>query len=456
MAVVSTSSFLLEDDCPAPAPCSCQGSLINCEFGNLKSIPAFRNTSLQIQSSLVLNFTGNSISGIPANAFKVMKSINAFRKEIVIDLSNNALTSTGIDPDAFMDTADKITYLDLRNNNLTEIPATVSKLVHLETLYLENNPIASINMNTLKPIHPVLRSLSISFTRMNSWPSALHQLTALEYLKVTDMNFNLPVGAFDGFKSTLKQLIFQRPTFNFIPPAVCDLHALQILNVTEDELLTDKRIVHCNPAISSVNFLMFNHDTKITYFPDFFESFPRVVDIFINDSKIEFIDDTSITQNAYLLRLTITHNELSTIPGAINKFTALVFLDLHSNQIRSIESNSFYKPTPSSRQTSLLTHLDLSKNPIVYISASAFSYLSALKFLNLRNTHLNVIPEMIKTLTALEEVNLQRNQITCNCDDAAWLKTWASSHTSVTVYGFCEPTHEAIFTFINTSLPHCP
>ena len=455
MAVVSTSSFLLEDDCPAPAPCSCLGSHINCQFGNLQSIPIFRNTSQQIiqsQSALVLNFTGNSITGIPANAFTVIKSTNAVRTDIKIDLSNNALTATGIDPDAFMDIADKIAYLDLRDNNLTEIPEAIKKLVHLETLYLETNPIASLNTNVLKIIDPVLRNLSLSFTNMNSWPKDIHQLTALKYLKVTDLSFILPVHAFDGFKSTLTQLIFQRPSFDFLPPAICDLHALKILNVTEDENLTDKKIVQCNPAINSVKHLMFNSDTKIKYFPNLFLSFPKTEDIFINDSKIEFIDNTPIARNTLLKRLTITHSELSTIPGAINQFTSLVFLDLHNNQIRSIERYSIYNPSSYYYLTNLI-HLDLSNNPIVYISIDAFPQLSGLKFLNLRNTRLNVIPEVIKTLHALKEVNLQQNQISCTCD-AAWLKTWASSYT-VTVYGTCDHNHNAIFTFMNNSVPRC-
>ena len=250
--ISSTTSFLLQNDCPVNGPCTCLPEHVQCQFKQLKSIPAFKNSSAILMHTLFLNFTGNFISAIPANTFSLLKTVSAYSKDIQLLLSDNKLTDTAIDEYAFNDIDDMISYLDLRQNNLSSVPKAVSKLQNLKELYLAYNPIRIVDPQIFTLTGQSLQRLSMPLALILSWPEAFHHLSVLEHLTLIDLRFTLPPNAFQGFTTTLKHLILHRAEFPYVPPPVCDLKALQTLNITNDSNLIGKNIGNCNPAIATL------------------------------------------------------------------------------------------------------------------------------------------------------------------------------------------------------------
>ena len=385
------------------------------------------------------------------NAFRNLKFVHSGGSDAQLLLGYNNLTDSNIGPEAFRGLETVISCLDLSNNKLISFPTAIINLTHLKELYLESNQITTVNMQVLASIGHVLERLSISLGHVDTWPSAFHHLTALKYLKLTDYHGIFPTDAFDGFLGTLEQIVFHRSNLVNVPVPLCKLKRLIVLNITGNPNFVGRSIVHCNPSQYTVRSVMFSGDNN-EYFPDLFYSFPRLSDIYINSSNISFIDDSLIAGSQYLTRLTISHSQLSTIPSAINKFTALVFLDLHSNVIRQVERYTLGFITSSVKLQHLI-RIDLSDNPIVFISNDAFYNLNALLSLDLRGTRLIHIPQVIQGLAALTSLDLGNSRIFCDCNQP-WLKSWAAS-TNVSVDGKCD-SGDPIRNFLANDLPHCP
>ena len=73
-------------------------------------------------------------------------------------------------------------------------------------------------------------------------------------------------------------------------------------------------------------------------------------------------------------------------------------------------------------------HLDISSNNLGYIVSDKISNLQKLRWLNISNNKLKILPRKIVTLTELDEVWLSGNPFTCNCD-MLWMASWMNNFT---------------------------
>ena len=439
ITILSVTGFLLEDDCPAPAPCTCTSRSIDCWSRNLSRVPVFRNTTTRMANYWYLQLNNNSISSLPDDSFTNLKTVSG-SYGFEMSLQENNLHASNISTNAFRGIENLVISLNLSDNSLTSIPLAIGSLSRLSILYLDDNPIKSIDHRVFLSIRDSLWGLEISMPNMTKWPDAMHYLTNLGALEIDNFFQIIPGDAFTGFSSTLTDLKLRNANQPTVTLAVCGLRKLTTLSIISNSNMNGKNFVSCNPSLTSLKKLILEDNTILTTFPDIFSS--AITAIEISHSGISFIDDSFIPNNTMISKLDIKNNNLTTLPGAVNKFLSLQSCSLQNNKIRLIERHSILNLLH-------LTELYLDNNPIIFISRDAFFNVPHLVYLGLSGALITKIPLLIETVPSITTLELGWTQIPCGCD-------LPDVVSQLYIFGFCDATNETINDFVKNYLPQCP
>ena len=331
-----------------------------------------------------------------------------------------------------------MTWLFLDNNDFISIPSAIGKLKHLETLSLLDNS----HQQVLVSIRHTLTQLQLSLQSLATWPDAIQYLTKLQRLAIKSFSHNIPVDAFRAFRTSLIHLDLDDVNFTTVPSAVCGLHNLEHLHIATIGQLNGKSLINCNQALTSLSDLILYNNLMMTTFPYVFSVFPNLDRIRISGSGISFINDYLVPNDTKISRFVLATSNLTTVPGAVNKFPLLQEGNLQQNMIRSIEKHSI-------ENLPHLTSLFLNDNPIVFISRNAFQNVHHLTHLGLEKTWLTTMPLLVETIPSLTVIDLMGGTIICNCE-------FPRDASRITINGHCHVTNEAISNFIRTTLPQCP
>ena len=126
-----------------------------------------------------------------------------------LDLSHNTWTIFPPDLNKFSTT---LLHLDLKNNNLTQIPESIADLVLLQTLDVSINRIEYIDTNIKKCIR--LRSFNVSCNRLSSLPSQLSRCILLN------------------------DIVANQNRLESLPESLTDLIAISMIDVRHNQLNT--------------------------------------------------------------------------------------------------------------------------------------------------------------------------------------------------------------------------
>ena len=113
-----------------------------------------------------------------------------------LDLSGKQLTTL---PDTALDGAASVKELDLSNNQLESLPASITKFENLEVLKLENNRLTSLPPEIGQLTK--LRILDLGNNRLEQLPSELANLSQLTELKLN--GYKGPSGDIDAISNKL-------------------------------------------------------------------------------------------------------------------------------------------------------------------------------------------------------------------------------------------------------------
>ena len=164
----TTRGFLFDVKCVAPPPCTCHTNYIHCDNKHLSQVPVFTRHN-EHDSSILLYLNNNELTTIPAYAFKNLSAVNA--TSIDLYLYDNRISS--IQNHAFNGVENAVTYLNLKNNNLTHLPIALTELSSLQRLNLLGNPLGKLDVQVLSNISSSLNSFSIFLFRFTSFPNEL-------------------------------------------------------------------------------------------------------------------------------------------------------------------------------------------------------------------------------------------------------------------------------------------
>lgn len=436
-------------DCPAKGTahsCSCTATEIECFNRGISRIPTFTKTSYVFTT---IDLANNNITRIGRYDFN---EINVTE----VNLANNMITT--IENEAFSPIQSQIKFLDLRNNRLTYLEPFFEKLTSLQTIDVSYNPIPPENFtnNVMREIGDYVKEFRFGDPSLNGWPSTLHHLPRLEILKFYGGNANMeriPIKAFSGFEWTLRKLWIQNTNLISTPIALQDLKSTTEFHFDNNPNVGDAGILV--PAFAGLTRTLTTltlENNGLTTFPSVLMTLGQIHNLSLARNNLQFVSDQAISVVASnLTTLNLQACNLDRIPGALSRLRHLQNIDFSYNNITTIEKNDL-------QLMGNLINLDVSFNPLQYISNSTFYDLASLKELILKETYLTLVPEAISKLGNLAKVDLSAkfSDIECNCD-LSWLYCYKQRNTNLTIDGDCYTIEMKIQKYATEQIPQtCP
>jgi hypothetical protein len=203
----------------------------------------------------------------------------------------------------------RVVQIEVRDNQLTSVPAALGNLAALTTwLDLGNNQLTSVpaEIGSLAS----LTSLSLDKNRLTSVPAELEGLTALQRLYLFD-NQLTSVPAAIGNLTSLTTLSLDSNQLTSVPASLSNLTALTYLTLYSNQLTSVPAELGGLTALQHLS-LFGNQLTSVPAMP------------------AELGNLTSLTT------LSLGSNQLTNVPAELGKLTALNFLELHYNQLTTV------------------------------------------------------------------------------------------------------------------------
>uniref|UniRef100_T1J3P6 Gelsolin-like domain-containing protein n=1 Tax=Strigamia maritima TaxID=126957 RepID=T1J3P6_STRMM len=282
-------------------------------------------TQLPCLRSLVARHNKIKSSGIPQELFHL-------EELTVLDFSHNQLKEIpdsieSIPSQLFVNLSD-LMYLNLANNKLESIPPQIRRLVHLETLILNNNPLNHFQLRQL-PSLTCLKTLHMRNTQrtLTNIPTTMD---TLENIQDLDLSYNdlprIPDALYTFIN--LKKLNLSHNSICEVPSQIESWKNLETLNLSSNSL-TSLPVALCK--ITSLKRLYIN-ENKLD-----FEGIPSGVgklhnlEVFMAaDNNLEMIPE-GLCRCGRLKKLVLARNRLITLPDTIHLLTDMDVVDLKDN-----------------------------------------------------------------------------------------------------------------------------
>ncbi|BFZ20804.1 hypothetical protein BsWGS_23843 [Bradybaena similaris] len=297
-------------------------------------------------------------------------------------------------PDNAMDLlTNTITYINVYNNSITEVPKAISHITSLLSLYLSDNKIS--NTTFLPPLSK-LKLLSLDGNR-------IYNATQLS--------------------SSLRPYAESMMQFDISSNQLSSLPDLSFLTNVQGISFDDNKLSDSNSGAMPSN--LYSLDLQNNFLP-------RIPGIMAN---LQSITDLSLPKN-YITMIQGTDFPPKT-----------TYVELGFNHITELTENSF-------PQHSVIEYLSLNNNPISKISPSAFINLQQLSELDLQSTHLTRMPVALSSLVNLFNLDfINIASLVCSCTERS-LQDWVKARGPQVINGNCGQI--SIYEFFTILSPGCP
>lgn len=257
-----------------------------------------------------LDLSNNQLSGeVPA----AISSLNSLTK---IDLSNNRLTGnptaafaglfnvedlglggnlfTISDVNSLLQNFNNIKILNIADLGLTNIPQKISTFPNLETLILDNNPIAANAYETLTGLSN-LKTISLSGTQLTQIPAQVYNLRQITSLDISNNQITEQNTGGLSALTNLDWLSLENNRLTQIPSQISQLQKLQTLNLGRNKVARNFSAI--------INL-------------------PKLQQIFLNDNQLLGDFPLELVGMKSLLMVNIDGNQLSgELPAQLPKIT---------------------------------------------------------------------------------------------------------------------------------------
>ncbi|KAL1132057.1 hypothetical protein AAG570_010015 [Ranatra chinensis] len=281
-------------------------------YGELTELPCLR--TLNIRHNRVKS------SGIPADLFRseelttldlshnalkdVPEGLDRARSLLVLNLSHNNISS--IPNTLFMNLTDLL-FLDLSENKLETLPPQMRRLVNLQTLILDNNPLAHFQLRQLPSM------VGLETLRMRNTQRTLTNLpTSLETLE------------------RLQEVDLSQNELSKLPDALLTLHNLRRLNLSNNRITDLPSTIEVWTQLETLNLC----SNELTALPGSLCKLVHLRRLYLNNNKLDFEGIPSgIGKLASLEVFSAASNQLEMIPEGLCRCGSLKKLILSDNRL---------------------------------------------------------------------------------------------------------------------------
>ncbi|MBV9139408.1 MAG: leucine-rich repeat domain-containing protein, partial [Pseudonocardiales bacterium] len=345
-----------------------------------------------------------------------------------LDLSNNRLTEV---PE-WISTLTDLTRLDLDNNRLTALPDGLATLTDLTELYLSNNRLTEVPewIATLTGL-TTLGLGGHSLTEVPEWISTLTDLTWLDLSNNRLTEVPEWIAALTG----LTTLGLSNNRLTALPDGLATLTGLTWLNLSNNQLTEVPEWIATLTGLTTLG--LGGH--SLTEVPEWISTLTDLTRLDLSNNRLTEVPEWISTLTG-LTWLDLDNNRLTEVPEWIATLTDLTWLNLSNNQLTEVPEwiatltglttlglggHSLTEVPEWISTLTDLTRLDLSNNRLTEVP-EWIAALTGLTWLDLDNNRLTEVPEWIATLTDLTWLYLSGNQLSTLPDGLATLTglTW--------------------------------
>ncbi|XP_047213705.1 protein flightless-1 homolog [Girardinichthys multiradiatus] len=273
----------------------------------------------QLEDLSVLDLSYNQLTEIP-------RELENSKNMLVLNLSHNGIDS--IPNQLFINLTDLL-YLDLSDNKLDSLPPQMRRLVHLQTLILNNNPLMHAQLRQL-PAMVALQTLHLRNTQrtQSNMPTSLEGLTNLADV---DLSCN---------------------DLTRVPEGLYSLSSLKRLNLSSNQI---SELSLCIDQWSQLETLNLSRN-QLTSLPSAICKLSKLKKLYVNSNKLDFDGlPPGVSKLANLTEFMAANNNLELIPEGLCRCDKLKKLVLNKNRLVTLPETIHFLPD--------LEILDVRENP---------------------------------------------------------------------------------------------
>ncbi|KAG2455495.1 FLII protein, partial [Polypterus senegalus] len=286
----------------------------------------------QLDDLSVLDLSYNQLTEIP-------RDLENSKTMLVLNLSHNAIDN--IPNQLFINLTDLL-YLDLSDNKLESLPPQMRRLVHLQTLILNNNPLMHAQLRQL-PAMVALHTLHLRNTQrtQSNLPTSLESLTNLADVDISCNDLSrVPECVYT--LSNVKRLNLCSNQITELSLCIDQWTQLETLNLSRNQLTS------LPSAICKLTKLkrLYVNSNKLDFdgIPSGIGKLSNLVEFMAANNNLELIPE-GLCRCSKLKKLVLNKNRLVTLPEAIHFLSDLEVLDVRENP------NLVMPPKPVDRTT---------------------------------------------------------------------------------------------------------
>ncbi|XP_033945941.1 protein flightless-1 homolog [Pseudochaenichthys georgianus] len=272
----------------------------------------------QLDDLSVLDLSFNQLTEIP-------RDLENSRNMLVLNLSHNGIDA--IPNQLFINLTDLL-YLDLSDNKLDSLPPQMRRLVHLQTLTLNNNPLMHAQLRQL-PAMVALQTLHLRNTQrtQTNMPTSLEGLTHLADVDLSGNDLSRVPECLYTLGS-LKRLNLSSNQITELSLCIDQWTQLETLNLSRNQLTSLPSAI-CK--LSKLKKLYVNSN-KLDFdgVPPGVGKLSSLTEFMAANNNLELIPE-GLCRCGKLKKLVLNKNRLVTLPEAIHFLTDLEVLDVREN-----------------------------------------------------------------------------------------------------------------------------
>lgn len=240
-----------------------------------------------------------------ARVFTDIKSALGAEKQVYkLDLSYQNLDAKSLSK---IQNLSNLQVLRLRNNNISNYPENMDKLMNLMYFSSYNNPLTTFlpNPRTYRSLH----FIELQHCRLDSIPSSIAYLSLLSSFRFGNTDDTLKLPPTFRYLKKLKDLSFENCILDTFPKPLFQISSLQFLSLSN----TNTRMLSSH-----------------------FERLPDLEVLIVENNPLEQIPFT-IYKSQKLRILSLRGNKIKRLPDSISQLEHLSVLDLRGNPLSAEE-----------------------------------------------------------------------------------------------------------------------